>query len=191
MADSQMYWSANPESSGGIRHFDGEPVFQPPAFPPMTVMPPEAAVLRLLDEALAELTNEENKAGRVTAAFTVATGALVTGFLAGRWSPAGLSVPGALIWWCGAVCVFGALALVGAAALTVGYRSWREPALPGDLAAVRRWAAAVVNAPGEDAASRLMRIRRRISRKRQLLTWGLATMATGLMLCLLGGLAAL
>ncbi|GAB7046546.1 hypothetical protein [Catenuloplanes indicus] len=189
MTDSRMVWPANPESSGGVRHFDGEPVFPPPAVPSAQALPSEAAVLRLLDEALSELTNEENKAGRITAAFTVATGALVTGFLAGRWSPAGLSAVGALIWWCGALCVLGALALAGAAALTVGYRSWHEPALPRDPAAVWRWAAAVVTAPGEDAASRLMRIRRRISRKRRLLTWGLVTMAAGLMLCLLGGLA--
>ncbi|MCO8275523.1 hypothetical protein M1L60_33560 [Actinoplanes sp. TRM 88003] len=158
-----------------------------PAPPPWL---PEVT-LRLLDEALVELGHEENKAARLMAALTVASGAIVTGFFAGRWSPVNLPTVASIVWWLGAAVAVGALGLVGRAA-TYGDRPDTRVPVPGplvgaDLAILRQWALAVAHNPDEDPVARLWRTRRTIGRKRSLVRWGLIAMPTGLAICLLGG----
>jgi hypothetical protein len=160
----------------------------PPA-PIALVSPGFDAVLRLLDEALTELGHEENKSARLMAALTVATGALVTGFFAGRWNPVNLPPAGAALWWMGALTVLSALALVGTAATYGGRPGLRSPS-PGaarDPAALHQWATALVGRPEEDPAARLWRARQTIGVKRNLVRAGLVAMASGLGLCVAGG----
>ncbi|WP_127502273.1 hypothetical protein [Actinoplanes solisilvae] len=151
----------------------------------------EQAALRLLEESIAELTNEENKSTRVLAAFTAVVGALITGLIAGRWSPESLAQTCRVVWWLGAGCVFAALALVASSAL---YGERLAKSLPAsstshDSTAIRDWLHELITHPGQEPASRLLRVCRTIGRKRRLLRGGVAAITIGLVLCLVSGVA--
>ena len=110
-------------TTANIQNPPGAGVHGPPLWLPDITM-------RLLDEALLELGHEENKSARLMAALTVTSGAIVTGILAGKWSPAHLSPLAATVWWFGVVVVVGALVLVGRAA-TYGDRPDTRLPIPG------------------------------------------------------------
>ncbi|BCB74629.1 hypothetical protein GCM10022251_75130 [Phytohabitans flavus] len=159
-------------------------------------MPPisDAVILRLLDEVSAELTNEENKCARVLAALAVSSGALVTGVLASGWSPFGLSVAGAMVWWLGASAVLAAVLLAGVAVVYSGEPDsalLAEPRPAGsDALPLQQWAFALAASPAQAPVTRLWRARHTVGFKRRLLKASLAFMGAGIVVCVVSALPA-
>jgi len=69
----------------------------------------------MLDEARADLSHADNKAGLLLAAYGVAIAALLAGFVAGDFTPTKLTALPRFLWWIGSAALTLAIALAGAA----------------------------------------------------------------------------
>jgi hypothetical protein len=145
----------------------------------------ETVVDRLLDEAMTELGHQENKATRVLAALTVATGVLVAGLFAGGWRPASLDTLGTGLWMAGGLALILALAFVGVAVMISPHPA---NATPDSRQTFQSLLDEIVQRDG-DPAGRLWAVRAALVTKRRLLGLGLSMAGAGFGLCAAVGLA--
>jgi hypothetical protein len=144
--------------------------------------PIEAAVGRLLDEAMTELGHEEAKAGRVMTTLAVTTGVLVAGFFAGGWRPTSLAPAGTALWTFGGIVLVLALMFVGVAVMVEPRRADRKQTFQSLLDEIEQ--------RDGDLAGRLWSVRTAVATKRRLLTIGLTLAGSGFGLCVAVGLTA-